>query len=392
MLTADEESFGNYTGTDPSLLEQIDPRVDVVRIPFTRAATDPRIHEWSRFRIEAPNVWTGLQNLRATLTFPEPKYGQWRPSLEAAAVAVHARKRVDLTVATANPHVDFVAAHALGRRGVPYVMDYRDAWQLDVFSGQRLTRPHGRVDRWERRLVSAAREVWFVNEPIAEWHRRLYPEASDRIAVVPNGHDGNVRPRDAAPPQGPPRFGYIGTVSTRVPVAELAQGWRVARDRGGVMAGATADVYGYVGFDDAPSHQRGLLAEAEHVGISFRGPVRKALVPEMYGTFDALLLVLGTGRYVTSGKVYEYMATGLPIVSVHDPGNAASDVLRDYPLWFPAASLAPDDVADALEAAAADVRSPDERRRKEAATWHERTARETVLAERIDVLREVVGR
>jgi len=55
---------------------------------------------------------------------------------------------------------------------------------------------------------------------------------------------------------------------------------------------------------------------------------------------------------VTSGKVYEYCATGLPVVSVHDPGNAASDVLREHPDWHPVASLKVDDIAKALIAGA----------------------------------------
>ncbi|MFC8922699.1 glycosyltransferase [Cellulosimicrobium sp. NPDC057127] len=398
VLTADEESFGNYTGADRSLLEYIDPAIEVVRIPFVRETTDPRIHRWSRARIEAPNLWMGLQNTKAMLQFPEPKYGQWRPALERAVRDIHRRKPVDLSIATANPHVDFVAAYALGQVGVPYVMDYRDAWQLDVFSGNRLTRPHSRVARWERRMVGDAHEVWFVNEPIAAWHRDLYPDAANRMFVVPNGHDGSVRPSGAVPPgDGEPlRFGYIGTVSSRVPVTEFIAGWRRARTRQNVLAGATADVYGYVGFDDAPSQQRTLLAEAEaegeQLGVRFRGPVRKSDVSATYASFDALLLILGTGRYVTSGKVFEYLATGLPIVSVHDPTNAASEVLQDYPLWFPAASLSADDIADALARAAQEIRTPDERRWEDAATWHHRTAREAVLAPRIEALRKAVAR
>jgi len=80
--------------------------------------------------------------------------------------------------------------------------------------------------------------------------------------------------------------------------------------------------------------------------------VSKTRVSEVYAASDALLLVLGTGRYVTSGKVFEYLSTGLPIISVHDPGNAVSDVLTGYPLWFPAADLSPEGVAAALEAGA----------------------------------------
>ena len=64
-----------------------------------------------------------------------------------------------------------------------------------------------------------------------------------------------------------------------------------------------------------------------HARVSYEGPVGRTSRRRSTPGFDALLLVLGAGRYVTSGKVYEYLATGLPIVSVHDPGNAVADVL-----------------------------------------------------------------
>ena len=56
---------------------------------------------------------------------------------------------------------------------------------------------------------------------------------------------------------------------------------------------------------------------------------------------------MGKGKYVTSGKVFEYAASALPIVAVHDPGNAATDVLREYPLWFPINDLSPEAIATA---------------------------------------------
>ena len=49
-------------------------------------------------------------------------------------------------------------------------------------------------------------------------------------------------------------------------------------------------------------------------GIVYRGAAAKSDIGAVYTRFDALLLVLGTGRYVTSGKVYEYASAGVTIV------------------------------------------------------------------------------
>jgi glycosyltransferase involved in cell wall biosynthesis len=278
--------------------------------------------------------------------------------------------------------------------GVPYVMDYRDAWSLDVFDGRRVHAADSRVGRLERELVDSAREVWFVNEPIAAWHRATYPEAAGRIRVVANGWDPELAPAASGAPVAldrPLTFGYLGTVSSKVPMAEFVAGWTTARQRSDDIAGARAVVRGYLGFYSTPQEQLAtLLADAAADGVEYGGPVSKGSVGAVYDTFDVCVLVLGTGRYVTSGKVYEYLATGKPVVSVHDPGNAATDVLRGYPLWFPAASLAPDDVAAALVAAGAAARTADVEVRAAARAFGARFRRDLQLAPRVAGLLESV--
>ncbi len=162
-------------------------------------------------------------------------------------------------------------------------------------------------------------------------------------------------------------FGYLGTISLQVPLAELVSGWRLARERSELVRRSHAELHGYLGHYQTPSlaMQRS-VHEAAADDMRYCGPVSKTGVRALYSSFDVLLLALGTGRYVTSGKVYEYLATGLPIVSVHDPGNAASDVLRGYPLWFPANDLSPTGIAEALTAAAEAAAAVDPKRRERA--------------------------
>lgn len=392
VLTANRETFTAGTGIDPTLEAQIHPDISVVRIPFSGSAYQTDLRSWSRFRANAPEVWNTIRAAADRRKFPEPTYGGWRPALEKAALGIHERTPVDLVLSTANPYVDFTAGSALhDAHDVPYVMDYRDAWQLDVFSGRRLSARGGAVDRWEERLIADAAEVWFVNEPIQRWHQDLYPDASDRMHVVSNGFDSNmseigvdVRPdRDAGLV-----FGYIGTVSGHVPMRQFFEGWRKARRRSPVLAASRVDIYGYLDHSGIPNdHILGLFAEFRDDGISYRGPVGKTEIVATYATMDALLLILGTGRYVTSGKVYEYTATGLPVVSIHDPGNAATQVLDGSPVWTPAASLSPDDIADALVAAAEQSVAQTPASRASAQAWSARYERLNQLVPRILALR-----
>lgn len=356
VLTVTRETFEFSTGIDASLEERIDSSIRVERIPFDVPRYQLDLRRWSRWRAAFPELWNTWVVWRDRRGFPEPTYGAWEDDLRAAARRLHADEPVDLVIATANPNVDFAAADELGALGVPYVLDYRDAWQLDVFTGRRLAPRGGRVDVLETRLIDRAREIWFVNEPIRRWHQAEHPAAAERMHVVANGFDAELA--DFSPTVRPDRnagitMGYIGTISARVPLEELLAGWRIARAKDPLLATSELALHGYLDYFGAPNERwLAVLDRYRDDGVSFRGPVAKAAIAETYAGFDALVLALGTGVYVTSGKVFEYCATGLPVVSVHDPGNAASDVLREHPSWFPVDSLDPERIAEALIAGA----------------------------------------
>ena len=148
-------------------------------------------------------LWATVRKRLDLRAFPEVGYGPWRFELERAALAVHAEHPVDLVVATTNPEVSVTAGIRLHETsGVPYVVDYRDAWSLHTYSGRRR-------------------------------HAAAYPALADRMHVVMNGYDRDV-PTDlvrTADADVPLRFGYLGTMTHVVPLAEFVAGWRRGRER-----------------------------------------------------------------------------------------------------------------------------------------------------------------
>jgi glycosyltransferase involved in cell wall biosynthesis len=393
VLTVEREVFEKFTGSDPSLEALVDPSITVERVPFEWPALETDLRKWPRERVYAPALWRKRQSRRDQEHFPEPSYGSWRPVIEQAARRIHHARPVDLTLSTANPNVTFTAAWYLYETyGVDFVMDYRDAWTLDVFDGHTVHQPDSEVGGWERRLLDAAREVWFVNEPIAAWHREHYPQDAAKMHVVMNGWDADLAPDHTpeVPAAGEPLvFGYIGTVSPKVPLAEFIEGWRLARRGNDDLVGAEAHIHGYLGFYQTPRPELvTLVDDAAPDGVRYLGPVGKTDVHRTYEGFHACLLILGAGTYVTSGKVFEYLATGMPIVSVHDPGNAATSVLEGYPLWFPVRSLEPDDIAAALRDAAHAARTASIETRLACREFGERFSRDHQLHPRVDALLE----
>lgn len=123
----------------------------------------------ARARVLTPLLWNFARWLRSRLPFPEGGYGSWKVPLTTAAEKIHRDHPVDLVVGSANPNVDFAPGMHLRRKyKVPYAMDYRDTWHLNVYSGKTIGGHYGRSRRMERKLVGSAAEVWFVNQPIRD--------------------------------------------------------------------------------------------------------------------------------------------------------------------------------------------------------------------------------
>ena len=385
--------FTDFLGSvDTSLEARVDPRIRVVRPDMTLPGATTDIRDYGPFRAHFPTLYSKVKKFTDARGFPE-QYRSWIPNVLKQALREHVRAPYDLVIATGNPFASFAAAWAFGRlTRVPYVLDYRDAWTFHQFLEEVRYPPGHSAWSWERRTVEGAAEVEFVNRALLEWHAERYPAAVEAMTIVPNGFD----PADVAdispPPEpgAPLRYVYLGTVTETMPIEELMTAWRRLRERPG-FGDATLTIFGHLGF--RPWSVDPLLARIDdgRHGIRYAGPVAKADVAAVYGDADVLLLWLPGGRYVTSGKVFEYMATGAPIASVHQPGIAAADVLGDYPAWEHPASLDPVDIETVLLRSGERARSMTVEDRRAARDIAMRYSRAAILTPWEQRMRRIAG-
>jgi glycosyltransferase involved in cell wall biosynthesis len=395
VLAPTRDTFEVLTGTDPGAEARIDARVSVVRVPFAldRGFTD--LSQWTRTRATLPLWWSLWRSLRDRWRFPEVWYGHWYSALVAAAEQVNKVKPVSLVIGTSNPQVDFApGAHLHRTHQVPYVMDYRDAWHLDVYTGRTIGAPWDRSTRLERRWLHNAAEAWFVNEPIRDWHRTRYPHRADTFHVVANGFDSSflnakrTRVRDTT---NGVTFGFLGSIYGQLPLRLSLEGWRLAREMSSLVARSQLIIRGNLGHFAVPEPSTvATIADFADNGVRYGGPVSKTQVGEVYNEFDALLFAVSSSKFITSGKVFEYVATGLPIVSVHEADSAASTVLNGYPAWHASNGLNTRDIASAFIATAEDAARQTADDRVRAQRWAERYSRNLQLEPRIAALTELV--
>jgi glycosyltransferase involved in cell wall biosynthesis len=357
VLCAKPDTVELVVGTDWDLVGRVDPRVKVVRVGLEAGINDPLLNRWPDSRIVDPASWVAAQSNTIRGLAPEPIrnawYPAWVPPALATARALDARTPFDLVIANVLPAAAGAVALGLNAaRGTPLVLVERDSWVFDTstgkpYPGEEQARPL--LDEVGRR----AAQVWYVNAPLAELHRREFPAWAHKVKEVRNGWDREFLPGRIAPPSRDGReglvFRYIGTRYKEFPLDLLTSAWTTARELSPKIAASRLELVGTT-----------TQVLAETPGIDVAPSLPKAELPDTYAATDVLVFLVGGGPMITTGKIYEYVATGLPVVSSMVPGHDARAVLDGHPLWFDAAEHTSEALARAFVAAAEHVPTPEE--------------------------------
>jgi glycosyltransferase involved in cell wall biosynthesis len=271
--------------------------------------------------------WDPGAKFWGSIFMPDVQLISWVPFAVAAALRLHRRARFDAVVTTSPVESAHAIGLALQRRGVPWIADLRDGWRFEAPRDEWPTAAQRHVDdALERLVVRRADAVVTVTDPLAADLRRRHGVP---IETITNGYD----PDDAhvgAPPPGAVKPGELTFVHTGGLGAErtlrpLLEGLaRIAREDPGlrdrvrvVLAGAQT------------RPERELYAEPElapfvrHVGF-----VPRPVAVGLQRAADVLVLVTsGVRTGEATGKLFEYLATGRPIL-VLGAGSAAGDIVE----------------------------------------------------------------
>ena len=237
-----------------------------------------------------------------------------------------ARERFDCAITTSPPASAHLVGCALRLAGTPWIADLRDGWTFDPPRAPWPTRPQGALDAaLERAVLGYADRLVAVTAPIAaDLERRLGRSAT----VITNGFDPE-EPLGASPPAlDPARHSLVHTgrlnVVGRSPHA-LFDGLRefLRRRPDGalrlevVLAGPIS-----------PDQERQLADPALRGLVRSVGSLDRPAALALQRSADTLL-VLAEGndvrpaRSVATGKLFEYLGAGRPILVLGEESEAA---------------------------------------------------------------------
>lgn len=253
----------------------------------------------------------------------------WIKPVEQACSSLSASD-VDVILATGAPVAAFKAANRLSKRlGCPYVLDYRDPWTGNPHQS-RFTRPT--TVQEEARLLADCAAVTIVSPSWAVAMDRRF-ELGPKLHVVTNGYDSEelarVKPHD---------FGHFAIVYTGTfysPKRVISPLLAALRRLEETKKNHFVDWYFHY-FGNQASHVRD---EAKRIGVTNR-----VILHDRVSRNEVLSATRGAGvavaitsvdaegttedRGIVTGKVFEAVGLGIPVLIIAPSGSDVEDVAR----------------------------------------------------------------
>ncbi|MEM6648553.1 MAG: glycosyltransferase [Bacteroidota bacterium] len=346
-----------YPDLDPSLAAEVPPDLLVERTlawdPYTLYAKlqgKPKA-ETVGVGFVGESTMDGKQRLarwlRANLFLPDARVGWVRHAV------AHGRRMLntgwyDTIITTGPPHSTHLIGQKLARAyDLPWVADFRDPWtQIDYVAELPMTRLARALDRrMERRVLEQASAVVTVSPAMQRQFEALVPGT---YRVILNGFD----PADFDAPMPPPQptdafvLRYLGNMNAaRNPEAlwqalgrlNVAEAWPDFR----------VELIGHID----PAVQAAVDAAGVASAVQTLPYIQHDEAVALMQSATALLLVINRvdgAEGIMTGKLFEYLASGRPVVGIGPPAGDAANALHDTSAGRMLGYDAVDDLARAL--------------------------------------------
>ena len=286
-----------YPARDLSLLAEVPPSVRVLRARELPLAAMLRVAAYPLDRLD-------LSWATQVAGWPD-EFAGWIPGALRHALGAVEQLRPDVIYSTAAPMSTHVVAATVSRkRQIPWVADFRDEWAHNAERGARPGWLRRREQRLERRLVEQASALTFA----ASYYR--VEGADGRFRTITNGVDeADVGPLGSGSGGLRLRLVFVGTLYGGRDGAEIFAALRHLVSIGAVDG---RDIeFRVVG--------NTWLSERLDVGpveLVQTGYVDHGTAVAEMGAADVLVSYLPPESFSTPGKIFEYLASGRPILSV----------------------------------------------------------------------------
>ncbi|WP_143961765.1 glycosyltransferase family 4 protein [Litoribacter populi] len=321
---------------DTSLFKEVPRNLEVLKFPIWEpygifrklkggSIKDPSkiLEKGDKGIVDRISIW-----MRANLLIPDPRMFWVKPSV-SYLTDILGKNKIDTVITTGPPH----SLHLIGRNlkratGVKWVADFRDPWSSWEFLDTLPMTPFVRKkhEELERSVLEEADRVITISPTFQEEIKAIFPRGID---LITNGFDQTDLPRGftTAPAISKGlKIVYTGIIDAIRDPLPFLKALRAAFDGSAIpveltLVGKVSDkVVHFVESDDWL---------ATHVHLA--GYVSHEEVFEYYEKANLLLLILTKTKNAKGnipGKIFEYMATGRPVIAIGDPNGDSAQILE----------------------------------------------------------------
>jgi glycosyltransferase involved in cell wall biosynthesis len=355
VLTSDPRTFRPGTPVEDTLVSRVPAGVRVVRAPVWRGfdalkrtvrrarhgRADGHIEVRRLSTAKASNATREMTTrgligrlidlVDAALAIPDHESGWVLPALMKGLAAARGSGRPDVIYSSAPPWTGQIVARALAAAlRCRWVADFRDPWSRAPWRGDRFPFVMHAAARLERLVVRRADRVLFVARGNHEGFAAHYgPLVAQKFHVIPNGCDPTeFQARHPAPTsEGLFVLLHAGSLYAGRSPAPLLRALATAIARGVVDASRfRLRFLGHLGLASNDFAHLCRELRLDHV-VETVPRVPRAQSLEAMRSASALLLLQPGHTVAVPAKLYEYLASGRPILAVAEDGETA-DVIR----------------------------------------------------------------
>jgi len=312
--------------TDPALLDELPKSVRIIRVPMLNELVGDLVHQFGCRTRLARRIGDGI-SWRLQSRYRKPDlYALWRPTVRRAAIRLFRQEGFDAIYATGFPWTSLLIGRDVAKAtGRPLLADFRDPW-----AGEDLFRTPHRPPEHEERAQEAdvLREAAVAISVAPSMTRRLmaaHPDVDEsKFATIYNGFDPVDLDTPAPRAGGKLRIVYTGVWKEGYNPSTLydVMDW-IRRSHPELLTDVEVVT---AGFAPGEAARRGLTACVRELGVL---PHRDAVA--LMHSADVLFVTNGEGNRQhigLPGKLYEYLATGRPVLALTHPDGDAGRILN----------------------------------------------------------------
>jgi len=300
----------------------------VYRVPFLKENQTEEANKASTTKIPYP-----LLSLIKWFAIPDSLMW-WIPFAVNAGMKIAKEKNIDAIYSVSPNHSCHIVAMLVSKNlGIPWVADFKDPWTTNPFEKYPTTLHKKLNFILESKVFDSANKIITVSDPIREDFISRHQKNANKISVITNGFDYDdfkfIKSRKKR--KDKIIITHAGSLyGPRNPTTFL-QAIKMVKNSNLELAKRIKIVF--VGKSDVDIN---LLAKELGIEdcVECIQPVPYEESLQYQVNSDILLLIPGPGKGTVTGKVFEYMAIGKPIIALTDNDSFVARILKKTNIAF----------------------------------------------------------